>query len=329
MAAAGNIDLASPLALLSGMLLIRRFDECLLALKSQGELPGHTSPYIGQEAIAIGVAAELAAGDCVASHHRPTGHALAAGLDPARVMAELLGRSGGYCRGRAGKHQIVALEHGFLGANGVVGGGIPIAVGAALGLRLQRKRAAVVAYFGDGATNTGAFHEALNLAAVWSLPVVFVCENNGYAYSTRQQDHQRVASIADRAAAYGMPGAVADGNDVEAVRDAARPALARARAGEGPTLLDLKTYRWYGQYDADSSLAYRSQEEIDSWKRRCPIETYRRRLSERGALSTAAYDEIVSRIDAGIARAREWALASPPAPLSEVAAPVYAAGGAP
>jgi acetoin:2,6-dichlorophenolindophenol oxidoreductase subunit alpha len=317
---------ASPADVWSRMLLIRRFDEKLLALQKQGVVPGHSSPYVGQEAIAVGVAAELAPGDLVASHHRPTGHALAADLDPGRLFAELMGRSGGYCRGKAGKHQVTSLEHGFLGANGVVGGGIPLAVGAALGLRLQGKRAVTVAYFGDGATNTGAFHEALNLAAVWSLPVIFLCENNGYAFSTRQQDHQRIKDIADRAAAYGMPGAVVDGNDIDAVRDSVRPALRRARAGEGPSLIDAKTYRWYGQYSAEDSLSYRTQEEIDSWRRRCPIEGYRRRLVEAGALAPEAFEALSRAVDAVLERAAEWALASPPSPAAEAAQHVYAAG---
>jgi acetoin:2,6-dichlorophenolindophenol oxidoreductase subunit alpha len=232
-----------PLDLLRRMLLLRCFDERLLALQKDGLVPGHTSPYVGQEAIAVGVAAELEPGDVVGSHHRPTGHALAAGLDPGLLLAELLGRAAGYCKGIAGKHQLSSLRHGFLGANGVVGGGIPIAVGAALAQRMQGTGGVAVAYFGDGATNTGAFHESLNLAAVWSLPVLFICENNGYAFSTRQQDHQRIRNISDRAGAYGMPGATADGNDLEMVRTAVRAAIARARAGAGPTLLDFKTYR--------------------------------------------------------------------------------------
>ena len=176
--------------LLTRMLLIRRFDERLLRLQKQGLIPGHTSPYIGQEAIAVGVAAELAEGDFVASHHRPTGHALMAGLDPGRVLAELLGRVGGYCRGKAGKHQLTSLEHGFLGANGVVGGGIPLAVGAALGQKLRGTNGVTVAYFGDGATNTGAFHEAVNLAAVWNLPVLFVCETT----ATHSRRDSRITS---------------------------------------------------------------------------------------------------------------------------------------
>ena len=318
----------APKDLLARMLLIRRFDERLLALQQQGAVPGHTSPYIGQEAVAVGVAAALAPGDIVGSHHRPTGHALAAGLDPGRLLAELLGRSGGYCRGKAGKHQVGALEHGFLGANGVVGGGIPIAVGAALSQSLRKNGGVTVGYFGDGATNTGAFHEALNLAAVWSLPVLFVCENNGYAFSTRQEDHQRIKDIAERGAAYGMPGTVVDGNDIEAVRDVAEAAVRRARAGDGPTLIDAKTYRWHGQYDSDDSLSYRSQEEIDSWKLRCPIKSYRRRLTERGALAQADYDAACAAINAVIDRACEWALDSPPAPMSELDRPVYAESGA-
>jgi acetoin:2,6-dichlorophenolindophenol oxidoreductase subunit alpha len=307
------------------MLLIRRFDERLLGLQQQGLLPGHTSPYVGQEAIAVGVAAELATGDLVASHHRPTGHALMAGLDPGRLLAELLGRAGGYCRGKAGKHQLTSLAHGFLGANGVVGGGIPLAVGAALGQNLRATSSIVVAYFGDGATNTGAFHEALNLAAVWALPVLFVCENNGYAFSTRQQDHQRNQTIADRAAAYGFPGQIVDGNDVDAVRSAVRPAVDSARAGHGPMLFDMKTYRWYGQYDADDSLAYRSQAEIDSWKQRCPIETYRARLAARGDLTPKAFESLSRDVDSVVERAVQWALASPLAPITEMAQHVYAA----
>jgi pyruvate dehydrogenase E1 component alpha subunit len=314
----------APPDLLARMLLIRRFDERMLTLQEHGVVPGHSSPYVGQEAIAVGVAAELDAGDMVASHHRPTGHALAAGLDPGRLFAELMGRSGGYCRGKAGKHQVSALEHGFLGANGVVGGGIPLAVGAALGQRLQGAATVIVAYFGDGATNTGAFHEALNLAAVWSLPVVFVCENNGYAFSTKQQDHQRIKDIADRASAYGMPGAVLDGNDIEAVRGAARAAVSRARSGGGPSLLDAKTYRWYGQHDADDSLSYRTREEIESWKQRCPIESYRRRLESQGALAPAAFDALSRAVDASIEQAAHWALASPPAPVAEATRHVYA-----
>jgi TPP-dependent pyruvate/acetoin dehydrogenase alpha subunit len=310
------------------MLLIRRFDERLLALKKQGLVPGHTSPYVGQEAIAAGVAAELAPGDIVASHHRPTGHALMAGLDPGRLLAELLGRAGGYCRGKAGKHQLSALDHGFLGANGIVGGGIPLAVGAALGHKLRATGGVAVAYFGDGATNTGAFHEALNLAAVWDLPVLFICENNGYAFSSRQQDHQRNRSIAERAAAYGVPGQVVDGNDVEAVRSAVRPAIASARAGCGPTLFDMTTYRWYGQYDADDSLAYRSQAEIDSWKQRCPIEAYRARLAARGEITATAFASLSRKVDGVIERAAQWALASPLAPIAEATLHVYAASEA-
>jgi acetoin:2,6-dichlorophenolindophenol oxidoreductase subunit alpha len=314
----------SAIALLGRMLLVRRLDERLLGLQREKLVPGHTSPYVGQEAIAIGVAAELSRGDVVASHHRPTGHALAAGLDPGRLLAELMGRKDGYCGGKAGKHQISSLEHGFLGANGVVGGGIPIAVGAALGLRLRGTDRIAVAYFGDGATNTGAFHEALNLAAVWNLPVLFVCENNGYAFSTRQRDHQRIRDIAERASAYGMPGRVVDGNDIDAVRAAVRPAVARARTGDGPTLLDMKTHRWYGQYDADDSLAYRTQSEIESYKAYCPIETCRARLEALGELTAEAFESLDREIQAAIEQAVEWALASPAPPLTDRDRDVYA-----
>lgn len=317
-------DAPQALDLLRRMLLLRRFDERLLMLQKEGLVPGHTSPYVGQEAIAVGVAAELAPGDIVSSHHRPTGHALAAGLDPGLLLAELLGRAAGYCKGMAGKHQVSSLRHGFLGANGVVGGGIPIAIGAALAQRMQGTDGVTVAYFGDGATNTGAFHESLNLAAVWNLPVLFICENNGYAFSTRQQDHQRVRNVSDRAGAYGMPGATADGNDLEAVRVAVRPAIARARSGAGPTLFDFKTYRVYGQYDADDTLAYRSQEEVESWKRRCPIEGYSARLKSQNELTDGALAELHCDVDVELARAEETARSSAFLTPSEAARYVYA-----
>jgi acetoin:2,6-dichlorophenolindophenol oxidoreductase subunit alpha len=320
----GCVAASQAINLLRQMLLLRRFDERLVALQKEGLLPGHTSPYVGQEAIAIGVAAELSHGDIVGSHHRPTGHALAAGLDPGPLMAELLGRSIGYCKGIAGKHLVSSLKHGFLGANGVVGGGIPLAIGAALAQRMQRTSGVTVAYFGDGATNTGAFHESLNLAAVWSLPVLFICENNGYAFSTRQQDHQRVHDVSDRAAAYGMPGEHGDGNDIEVVRAAVRPAVARARMGAGPTLFDFKTYRHYGQYDADDSLSYRSQEEIDSWKQRCPIEGYRRRLTDRSELTDEVFAALSRDVETAIARAEDQARAAPRTQPSEAARYVYA-----
>lgn len=313
-----------PLDLLRRMLLLRRFDERLLVLQKEGLVPGHTSPYVGQEAIAVGVAAELGPGDIVSSHHRPTGHALAAGLDPGLLLAEFLGRAVGYCKGMAGKHQVSSLRHGFLGANGVVGGGIPIAIGAALAQRMRGTNNVTVAYFGDGATNTGAFHEFLNLAAVWNLPVLFICENNGYAFSTRQQDHQRVRDVSDRASAYGMPGTAADGNDLEAVRTAVRPAIVRARSGAGPTLFDFKTYRVYGQYDADDTLAYRSQAEVDSWKRRCPIEGYSARLQSRQELTDAAFAALRRDVEAELAAAEDTARASALLAPSEAARFVYA-----
>ena len=313
-----------PLMLLQRMLLLRRFDERLLALQREGLVPGHTSPYVGQEAIAVGVAAELTPGDIVASHHRPTGHALAAGLDPGLLLAEFLGLAAGYCKGLAGKHQVSSLRHGFLGANGIVGGGIPLAVGAALAQQMQGTGGVTVAYFGDGATNTGAFHESLNLAAVWNLPVLFICENNGYAFSTRQQDHQRVRDVSDRASAYGMPGATADGNDLEAIRTAIRPAIARARASAGPTLFDFKTYRLYGQYDADDTMSYRSREEVEAWKRRCPIDGYSARLKARNELTDAAFVALHRDVDAELARAEATARASARLAPPEAARYVYA-----
>lgn len=313
-----------PTDLLSQMLLIRVFDERLLQLQREGVIPGRTSPYIGQEAIAVGVAAELAVGDYVVSHHRPTGHALSAGLDPGRLMAELAAKVDGYCRGKAGKHQISSVKDGFLGANGVVGGGIPIAAGAALAQKIRATSGVTVTYFGDGASNTGAFHETLNLAAVWCLPILFVCENNGYAFSSRQEDHQLVRHVSDRASAYGMPGQVVDGNDLEAVRGAVRTAVERARSGKGPTLLDMNTYRWYGQHDGDDSLSYRSQEEIDSWMRRCPIESYRQKLEDRGELEAKDFNVISENISKIVDRAVATAIDSDYSDVEEARQNVYA-----
>lgn len=323
-APANQLIASQPLELLRRMLLLRRFDERLLELKKEGLVPGHTSPYVGQEAIAVGVAAELSPGDVVSSHHRPTGHALAAGLDPGLLLAEFFGRAAGYCKGLAGKHQVSSLQHGFLGANGVVGGGIAIAVGAALAQQMQATGGVSVAYFGDGATNTGAFHESLNLAAVWNLPAVFICENNGYAFSTRQQDHQRIHNISDRASAYGIPGATADGNDIETVRTTVCAAIARARAGTGPTLCEFKTYRVYGQYDADDTLSYRSKDEVENWKRRCPIEAYRARLKAQKKLTDDDFAALRSSVEAELARAENMARRSAFLSSAQAARYVYA-----
>ncbi|MEE9240250.1 MAG: thiamine pyrophosphate-dependent dehydrogenase E1 component subunit alpha [bacterium] len=255
------------------MARIRAFEEKLKDLYAAGKVRGLVHLSIGQEAVAAGVCAHLRREDYLVSNHRGHGHLIAKGLDSASMMAELFGRRDGCCRGRGGSMHMGDLSKGILGANGIVGAGLPIAVGAALSARVLETNHISVAFFGDGAANQGAFHEALNLAAVLKLPALFVCENNRYALSISQARHMAIAHVADRAAAYGMPGAVVDGNDVCAVFEAAGKAIARARAGKGPFLLECETYRWRGHGESDPSggTKYRSAEEVAAWRERCPL----------------------------------------------------------
>jgi TPP-dependent pyruvate/acetoin dehydrogenase alpha subunit len=226
------------------MVAIRMFDERVLELRLEGLIHGTVHPYVGEEAIAVGVAAALRPGDQVVSHHRGHGHCLAMGAAPDRMMAELFGREDGYCRGRGGSMHVVDLEHGVLGANGIVGAGLSIATGAAFAAQWSGDGRVIVAFFGDGATGQGTFHESLNLAALWGLPIVFVCENNRYAVETPISEALARDDIAGFATQYAMPGEVLDGGDVLAVREAATAAIARARSGEGPSLLECQANRW-------------------------------------------------------------------------------------
>ena len=220
------------------MLLIRRFEERAAELRQAGLIPGFLHPYIGQEAVAVGVCAALGPDDVITSTHRGHGHLLARGADPKRMYAELYARRDGYNRAKGGSLHMIDTELGFLGANGIVGGGIPLATGAALQLKRSGRDGLAVSFFGDGATNEGSFHESLNLASLWSLPVVYICENNLYGEFTRQDKHQTVKDVAVRADAYAMPGVIADGNDPLDMLRVAREAVTRARAGGGPTLVE-------------------------------------------------------------------------------------------
>jgi acetoin:2,6-dichlorophenolindophenol oxidoreductase subunit alpha len=298
------------------MVLIRIAEETLLKLFEQSEMPGFIHSYIGEEATGVGVCHALLKEDLIASTHRGHGHVIAKGCDLNLFFAELYGKASGYCKGKGGSMHIADLDLGILGANGIVGGGIPIAAGAAMAVKMRKTDRVSVAFFGDGATDIGAFHESLNLAAVWDLPVIFVAENNGFADFIRVTDHQRIAHIADRAAAYGMAGETVDGNDVEAVNVAMRRAVDRARAGKGPTLLECVTYRWRGHYEGDPQ-PYRTQAEVEEWKGRDPIKQAERRLMERGELDEAGrnaiMDELRGRITAAVTFARE---AAPPKPES-------------
>lgn len=257
------------------MTLIREFELKVREVFRSGEMPGFTHLYVGEEAVATGMCAHLRRQDYVTSTHRGHGHALAKGLSPREVMAELLGKVGGSCGGRGGSMHIYDPAVGFLGTNGVVGANIPIAAGAALSAKLRKSGQVVVCFFGDGAVNNGAFHEGLNLAATWGLPVVFVCENNLYATEMPFHLATKNASVSSRGAAYKLPCLEIDGNDVLAIYEKAGKALERARRGEGPTLIECPTYRWFGHHEGDPGTAYRSKEEIEEWKKRDPIKKLR------------------------------------------------------
>jgi TPP-dependent pyruvate/acetoin dehydrogenase alpha subunit len=301
------------LELLERMLLIRRFEEKAVELFEHGQIRGNVHPCIGQEAVSAGVCQALRRDDYMTSTHRGHGNCLAKGAEPRRMVAELVGKATGYCKGKGGSMHIADFEGGNLGANGIVGGGFPIAVGAGLSIQNRGSDQVVVCFFGDGAASQGTFHEGLNLAALWKLPVLFVCENNQYAISTPVQESAAHPMLADRGAAYGIPGVRVDGNDALEVYQAAGEAAARARRGEGPTLLDCLTYRSYGHFtgDAGHGIRYRSKEEMDAWKARCPILRLRERLVAGGLLSESEARAMEARVAAVIEDAVRFADASP------------------
>jgi pyruvate dehydrogenase E1 component alpha subunit len=309
------------LAIYRMMHLIRRFEERVAACFAGGEIPGFIHLSVGQEAVPAAVSATLREDDLVAATHRGHGQCLAKGADPRRVMAELFGRRTGYCRGKGGSMHLCDLSHGILGTNGVVGASLPIGVGTALASRIRGTGQVTVVFFGDGAANTGAAHEALNLASVWELPVVFVCENNLYAEFTPQAVHTKATAIAERAAAYKMTGVRVDGNDAVAVFAAAAQAVRDARAGAGPTLIEALTYRYRGHHEGDP-MAYRSREELEAWRARDPIPRFRTWLVERGWLTEAddarLAAEVAADVDAATAFAREGPWPDPAEVLDDV-----------
>lgn len=283
---------------LDTMWKIRRFEEAVDDLFSRGLMHGTMHLSIGQEGSATGSCLSLRRDDAITSTHRGHGHCIAKGASLERMMAELLGKGTGYCRGRGGSMHIADTATGNLGANGIVAGGIPIATGAALAFQMQGLDRVAVSFFGDGATNEGAFHEALNLAAIWKLPIVFVCENNMYGMSFSTKFSVAVEHIAVRATAYGMPGLTIDGNDVEAVDAAVSDAVNRARSGLGPSLVEAETYRWKGHSKSDKNL-YRTREEIAAWRERDPIVRFEEVVRSRATLD----DETITQIRDGAASA--------------------------
>ena len=304
------------------MILIRLFEENAEQAYMRGLIHGTMHLSIGQEASAVGVGAFLTDADKITSTHRGHGHCIAKGADPARMFAEFFGKETGYCRGRGGSMHIADVTRGNLGANGIVGGSLPIAVGAALALKQQKKADAVVCFFGDGASNEGAFHEALNMAALWRLPVVFVCENNKYGMSTSTERSMAVSNVADRAGAYAMPGVIVDGNRFADVAEAAYHALRRARGGEGPTLIECKTYRIRGHSRSDRN-RYRTKEEIESWLARDPIERFKQQLLDAGLADARQVAAVHREVAAQIEEAIEFAKASPEPSLEHLTDFVY------
>lgn len=291
------------------MYLIRRFEERAAHLRQQGFIPGFLHPYVGQEAVAVGVCAALEEGDVITSTHRGHGHMLARGADPARMYAELYARRDGYNRAKGGSLHMIDVELGFLGANGIVGGGIPLATGAALQKKREGGGRVAVSFFGDGATNEGSFHESLNLASLWSLPVVYVCENNFYGEFTPQHKHQPITQIARRADAYAMAGVVVEGNHVLEMRDAAREAVERARRGGGPTLIEARTYRHRGHYEGDMA-RYRPPGELEEWMARDPLRLFEDRLGSEG-IHDPRLDRVRERVERRLDEAARFAEASP------------------
>jgi pyruvate dehydrogenase E1 component alpha subunit len=308
------------------MWTIRRFEEAVDDLFARGMMHGTMHLSIGQEASATGVCLALEPDDLISSTHRGHGHCIAKGADLVPMMAELLGKETGYCRGRGGSMHIADVSKGNLGANGIVGGGVPIAVGAALAQKLRGTGRVVVCFFGDGATNEGAFHEAANLAAIWQLPVVLVCENNKYGMSFSTEKSMHVATVAERGAAYGIPGVRVDGNDVEAVHAAAVEAVTRARSGGGPTLLEAVTYRWKGHSKSDKNL-YRTREEIEHWREDDPIAAFEVEAVKAGGLTDVDVEQVRAQARDAVRDAVRTAMAAPDADpkdlVDDIAAAVY------
>jgi len=292
------------------MFRIRRFEERLARLFKRGKLPGFVHLYIGEEAVAVGACSALKREDRITSTHRGHGHVIAKGAKVERMMAELLGREDGYCRGKGGSMHTVDFSLGIMGTNGIVGGGIPIAVGSAWGDKQLGRDYVTVSFFGDGASNQGVFFEAMNLAAIWKLPVIFMCENNGYTEWT-PTEKLTAGRIADRGKPFGIPSVQVDGNDVLAVHNAVAEAVERGRRGEGPSLIEARTYRWHGHNEGEEAFSgpYRPKEEIDDWKGRDPIPPFAAKLVGWGVMSQEEVDAVdveeTERVKASVKFAEE------------------------
>ena len=304
------------------MLLIRRFEERVFQEFHEGSIPGVVHSYIGQEAVAVGVCANLKLEDRIISNHRGHGHCIAKGADLKRMMAEIYGKKTGYCKGKGGSMHIADFSIGMLGANGIVAAGLPIATGAALAAQLEGGSGVSVVFFGDGACHEGEFHESLNLASIWKLPIIFACENNCYGVNMPACEAMPVENIADRASAYEMPGVVVDGNDLIAVHEAAREAVARARDGKGPSLLEFKTYRWRHHFELDIIPDLRPPQEIEDWIKKCPIKRLENKLLDAGILDGKELEKmnahVMTSIEDAITFAVESAYPDPEEALNDI-----------
>ena len=289
---------------------IRRFELKAQSFFEENKLRGSVHLYVGQEAVAATVCSLLTDADYITSTHRGHGHCIAKGAELNQSMAELMGRATGYCRGRSGSMHIADFSKGNLGANAIVGGGVGIAVGAALAAQLKGTDQVAVSFFGDGASNQGVTHEAMNLAAVWRLPVIFVCENNGFGISVPTKESTSVTDISKRSAAYDIPGYTVDGNDVFQIDEAMNKAIERAKKGEGPTLIECKTYRWLGHWTGDPQV-YRTREEVEQWKQKCPIKRLREYILEHSILTEEEVNEMEHRSQEEVEAAANFALESP------------------
>jgi len=318
--AAGALDIREALRL---MMTIRLFDEQALSLYRAGEMRGTTHPYIGMEAVGVGVMLALRPNDYVTSTHRGHGHTIAKGGDPKRMMAELLGRATGYSGGKGGSMHIADMDKHMLGANGIVGGGMGLATGAALTARLQKTGAIAVCFFGDGALEQGILHETTNLAAIWKLPVLYVCENNQYAMSTRSDWSVAGGDPARRAAGYGIPGVTVDGMDLFGVNAAATELIERARRGDGPAYLVCNTYRYHGHHAGDP-LNYREKEEVERWRLQDPIERVKAAATERGVMGPSEIASLEAQVTAEIQAAVEFAKSSPEPSVDQLMTDIYA-----
>ena len=306
-----NLSPETQLAMLRRMQTIRRFEERASDDYHAGKIYGVVHCYIGEEAVATGVCAALRPDDQIISTHRGHGHCIAKGADLNRMMAELYGRSTGYCKGKGGSMHIADFGIGMLGANGIVAGGISIVTGAGLAAQMDGKGGVAVSFFGDGASNAGPFHECINIAAAWKLPMLYVCEHNSYAAQTPSTATHAMPDIAGRAHGYGIPGITVDGNDIFAVYQAASRAVARARAGEGPTLIECKTYRWRGHTERKGQPDPRDKAEIETWKTKDPIARLADRLQAQGQLTDAAWAALDKEVLATIEASCKFADASP------------------